>query len=174
MDLCGLASLLSKRDLVAPGGLTQIVERREDVFPALPVVSPPHHPGARSGSALTSVPPPLASNSTRTRVSRPWVASDIHVCSKQPRALQARETTVVGPALPLPLDLGMPEPVHLRVHDQAGRLEPALHVGRIGPGADALGSGLELAGGGDGLGHLSPPFPGMPSRASSFSFQNRS
>src|SRR2546427_12558402 len=86
-----------------------------------------------------------------------------HPCLlEQTGALQASEPSVVGPARALPCHFRVPEAVHLGVHDQAGRLEPALHVRGIGPRAEhALRRGLELTGEGDGLRHVSPPLPGM-------------
>src|SRR5438132_7822415 len=141
--------------------LAQIVERREDLLPALPVVL-----GLVVGQSGMSQPDfgtaALGLHFYAYDALEPVSSLGHPGLLEEPRALQSGEPSVMGPPLALPFHFGMPEAVDPRVHDQAGGLEPVLHVCGIGPRAEyALRCGLQLAGGGDGLGHVSSPLPGM-------------
>src|SRR5438105_6287145 len=113
--------------------LAQIVERRKDLLPALPVIL-----GLVVGQSGMSQPD-FGAAALRLELHAHYGLETVGRLGhpgllEETRALQAGEPPVMGPALALPLHFGVPEAVDLRVHDQARGLEPAFHVRGIGPG----------------------------------------
>src|SRR5438128_4699124 len=120
-----LTAELSRLHITVSRRSAQVVERREDLLPALAVVL-----GLVVGQSGMGQP-----DFGAAALGLQFHAHDAleamrglgHPCLlEQTGALQASEPSVVGPALALPFHFRVPEAVHLGVHDQAGRLEPAL------------------------------------------------